>query len=444
MTSSPVRDIITWITACSSSRPEDGSVPACTDTELADAIRQAGRLLAQVEAARMALLQIAEQRKALAPTGLGTQEWLAADTKCGAKQAADDMRLARGLKEFAQLGEVFASGEATRSQAAAAVSQIDKQAVGLSAQQRQAVETIVAAQVAVTEPRDMRRLTQAAVDAVTAEERLQASREEMLVKRREKAYRNKFLSFIDDGDGSMILKGSLPYAEAEGLRAQLQAFADAPCPGRENLELSRGQRMADALVSLSASVANAGTAPQAGVDRPTVFVTLPGDVLLESLGTHASASGMPTLVDGTEISWGEARRLASDADIIPVVLGKDGAIVEMGRAQRLVGKDLRRLLTLRDGGCAFPGCGVTASACHAHHIEPWWAGGETSPDNTVLLCSHHHQTVEPERSPRDSRQRWEVRINLDDLRPEFLPPACVDPRRKPRRNTRHVPVTLAA
>jgi len=53
------------------------------------------------------------------------------------------------------------------------------------------------------------------------------------------------------------------------------------------------------------------------------------------------------------VSRGEARRLACDADLIPMVLGADSAIVDLGRQKRLFCGDLRRALVLRDGGCVF-------------------------------------------------------------------------------------------
>ncbi len=31
--------------------------------------------------------------------------------------------------------------------------------------------------------------------------------------------------------------------------------------------------------------------------------------------------------------------------------------------------------------------------CHAHHIKHWVDGGETSLDNMLLLCGHHHRLI---------------------------------------------------
>jgi hypothetical protein len=54
---------------------------------------------------------------------------------------------------------------------------------------------------------------------------------------------------------------------------------------------------------------------------------------------------------------------------------------------------MRKALVVRDEGCAWPGCDRPAGFCDAHHVEPWWRGGETKLTNLVLLCSHHHHVT---------------------------------------------------
>lgn len=160
-----------------------------------------------------------------------------------------------------------------------------------------------------------------------------------------------------------------------------------------------------------------GRAPRVAGDRPRVVVTLDFGLLAQ----QAEQAGV--LVDGTKVTAGELRRLLCDADIVPVVLGGSSEVLDAGRAQRLVTPEIRRALGLRDGGCVFPGCGAPEVVCEAHHIAPWWAGGETVLSNLVLLCTHHHGTVEPLRFfSGKGPPRWRVRIAADGL-PEFLPPA---------------------
>jgi hypothetical protein len=65
--------------------------------------------------------------------------------------------------------------------------------------------------------------------------------------------------------------------------------------------------------------------------------------------------------------------------------------VSLGRKTRVISAPLRRALRARDGGCVFPGC--TNRRCDGHHVRHWAEGGETTLDNTCLLCDRHHTLV---------------------------------------------------
>jgi hypothetical protein len=84
-----------------------------------------------------------------------------------------------------------------------------------------------------------------------------------------------------------------------------------------------------------------------------------------------------------------ARRLACDGAVVRIVRGPAGEVLDVGRKTRVVPPAIRRALLVRDGGCAFPGCG--SRFAEAHHIVPWARGGETKLDNLVLLCRAHHR-----------------------------------------------------
>jgi hypothetical protein len=120
--------------------------------------------------------------------------------------------------------------------------------------------------------------------------------------------------------------------------------------------------------------------------------------------------------------------MACDARVLPAVLGGDGQVLDLGRSRRLFTGPIRRALILRDRGCAFPGCDRPPRWAEAHHLTGWADGGETSLANACLLCRHHHRTVH--------HGGWQVRLGSDG-RPEFLPPAILDPERRPRRNVYH-------
>jgi hypothetical protein len=84
------------------------------------------------------------------------------------------------------------------------------------------------------------------------------------------------------------------------------------------------------------------------------------------------------------------RLLACNAVLRAVTLAPNGAVLDLGRAQRLASPAQKLALVARDGGCVIPGCTVPGDACDAHHIVYWADGGPTDIDNLALLCDRHH------------------------------------------------------
>ncbi len=118
------------------------------------------------------------------------------------------------------------------------------------------------------------------------------------------------------------------------------------------------------------------------------------------------------------------RKIACDADIIPVLLGSQGRILDIGRTTRIFPPHIRKAITARDQGCAFPGCTIPAPWCEAHHITYWSHGGTTSTDNGTLLCSHHHHLIH--------KEQWTIHVKTGI--PWFIPPPHIDPHQQPQRN----------
>ena len=116
-------------------------------------------------------------------------------------------------------------------------------------------------------------------------------------------------------------------------------------------------------------------------------------ISLESLRAQTDQAGVTDA--GTELAPETVRKLACDAEIIPIILGGTGGSADIGRARRTVPLRLRRLLIARDRHCKWPGCRVPPSRCDAHHIIHWTAKGPTNLANLVLLChTHHHHLHE--------------------------------------------------
>ena len=129
---------------------------------------------------------------------------------------------------------------------------------------------------------------------------------------------------------------------------------------------------------------------------------------------QAARPTLPVTSDGLDLPPAVVRRLACDAEVIPVLLGSHGEVLDVGRATRTVTVPIWNALVVRDRHCAFPGCHRPPVMCHAHHIRHWADLGETELDNLVLLCGHHHRTIH--------HTPWQIRINPKDRKPEFSPP----------------------
>ncbi len=91
--------------------------------------------------------------------------------------------------------------------------------------------------------------------------------------------------------------------------------------------------------------------------------------------------------------------------VIHRVMRSRSAVLDYGRSTRSVALELFRAVAARDGGCRFPACTRKQAWCDAHHIRWWRDHGETSLDNLLLLCSHHHHLIH--------RQSWSVALHPD-------------------------------
>ena len=180
---------------------------------------------------------------------------------------------------------------------------------------------------------------------------------------------------------------------------------------------STDERQADALLEVCGLARAAEACPTTGGEPPHINVTIDWDALRTELGA--------ALLDyGQHLSASDARRWACDCKVIPIVLGGDSEPLDVGRISRSVPLGIRRALVARDRGCAFPGCDRPPARCDAHHVRHWVDGGETSLGNCVLLCPTHHRHVHG--------TGWEIIVRPGHV--EFIPPAILDPLRKPLRN----------
>jgi hypothetical protein len=268
---------------------------------------------------------------------------------------------------------------------------------------------------------------------------------------REEAERevNEDFTLIHRPDGGRGFRGRLTDEDGAFIDAALDALA-APRPAEDGTPDPRpaGKRRADARMDLIRSALKAQDMPWSGGEPVTVTVTTTPEHLRADNqsgtetqtdpvtgnnagpgagcapeGPEAERPTAATLDDVTPLSPETTRRLSCDAWLVAAIIDAHGAVLDIGRRSRIVPAPMRRAVIVRDGGCAFPGCGRPARWCQAHHIWHWSKGGPTAPDNLVLLCAHHHNVVH--------HHGWQVHLDENRL-PVFTPPRGIDPDQVPR------------
>jgi hypothetical protein len=342
-------------------------------------------------------------------------------------------------------GPALAEARISRTQAEVIVAAVDRLPVNPG--MRAAAEDLLIEEARTRHAADLARTGRYVVDRLDPDgtER----REERALDREERAaHLSRHLSLAEDGIGGVRLTGRGTLEDAALITKVLGALA-APHPGPPGACGARpadpagecgipgcahdghdprehGTRMWDALVEATRLLADTDLLPQTHGTKPQITVTIDYQTLTTRLAEHPGPGrGHGELDTGQPLSAATVRRLACDADLLPVVLGSKSQILDAGRTSRLITHGLWHALLTRDRHCAFPGCTRPPIACDAHHIHHWADGGPTALTNLVLLCRHHHALIHT--TP------WNVRINPDDHHPEFLPPTRLDPHRQPIR-----------
>ncbi|CAI9404400.1 HNH endonuclease signature motif containing protein [Nocardioides sp. T2.26MG-1] len=194
------------------------------------------------------------------------------------------------------------------------------------------------------------------------------------------------LTLREDQDGTLRGTFTLPTRVGQMFRKQLLAIAApkhrATVDGHLGERKPTPERMGQALVEWIERYP-ANRLPHAGGVNATVVVTIPIDTLTGGLKPG-------TLDTGAVISPGEARRLACEAGIIPLVLSGTSEILDLGRTRRFHTKAQRIAIAHRDRGCTAHGCDAPPGHCHVHHDPSWASGGPTDITHARLYCPHHH------------------------------------------------------
>ena len=367
----------------------------------------------------LSLLAEAEKREAtLKVAGLPTVSWLADRNTYSARAARDEVRLAVQLGQQPVVADGLASGDLSIEQARVIAHGLDRLPAGLDCGQRRTVAEQLVQLGCEFGPYGLARLVNRAVEVVAPQVVEDADRRAVERAEREQQ-RERYLTWRKDLDGSLVFSGRLGVVSGEKLVGVLTAVGAniRKTAALAGVELTRAQAHADALERLLDHYAGCTKLPRRGADRPRILVSIDHHTLCGQAGTGT------LLNTGEQVSAQQARLLACDAGILPMVMGGDSVPLDVGRERRLFTGHLRALLIARDQGCAFPGCDAGPAECDGHHRTPWWAGGSTSLSNGVMVCTFHHHLVEPVPGAPPHTQ-WHIRLDRRGY-PEFGPPEGV-------------------
>jgi hypothetical protein len=195
------------------------------------------------------------------------------------------------------------------------------------------------------------------------------------------------LSLAKHSDGSVSGRFQLDAVGGEKVQAVLESMVQADRPAGDLR--NRGQQLGDALVQWADNTLAAGELPILRTVKPHVIALIP----LADLADPHTGHGAATTGFGARISAARARMLACDGGITRIVIGPESQPLEMGRTHRVVPPHLRRAIEVRDRHCVFTGCDAPSHWCDVHHVLHWIDGGETSLENSALLCERHSHLV---------------------------------------------------
>lgn len=218
-----------------------------------------------------------------------------------------------------------------------------------------------------------------------------------------RAHGNRYLSRCTHGDGSMTISVELPQEQGELVLKALEcAMAARERDAREQSMpdgntsaevLASSKRddnwfahQADALVEIAQSYLAGGSEKNTSTaDHYQVVVHVDAAAL-------AATDNPEQLNAKSDLPIESVRRLCCDTGLVAVSEDEKGHPLDVGRKHRVVQPALRRALLARDKCCRYPGC-THRKWLDAHHVKHWMDGGETSLDNTMLLCSKHHRLL---------------------------------------------------
>jgi len=323
----------------------------------------------------LVLIREFDERAGWLKWGLGNcAEWLHYRCDFSMNAAREKVRVAHSLKTLPEVAAAFAKGELSYSKVRAMTR------VASTRNEEDLLSFAVKTTTARVEER-CRELKCGTVDSLGGAQR---------------AFANRSLRVSRNAEREMMtISIELPMETGELVEKALDKARDDSMSKVEFVDESWSARQADAMVAMASSYLS-GSAEKTRNTSDDYLVTI-----------HVDQSALANGNGRSSLPIESVKRLCCDGH--SVILGEDenGEPLNIGRKTRTVPTAIKRALVARDKSCAFPGCHHKRFV-DAHHIQHWSAGGETSLDNLMLLCSQHHKLVHEGgfAIERDYQDRW--------------------------------------
>ena len=306
-----------------------------------------------------------EQELWAGPGLVSCAHWLNWQCGIGLQAAREKVRVAHALAKLPKISDAFRRGEVSYSKVRAMtrVADADSEAYLLG--------------VALSGPTSQ---IEALVRGYRRAVRLNESAEEQ--------HASRAFHYYWDEDGSLVFNGRLPAEVGAMLLKALSSITDQAGKdvSAETREVGEQEpisvRRAEALAEMADSYLSRGPASSSSADRYQVMLHVSAETPDENA----------YIEDGPGVSAETSRRLCCDTSVSRIVEDETGEPLSIGRKTRVIPPAMRRALKARDKHCRFPGC-THRHFIDGHHLRHWSDGGETSLDNLVQLCRHHHRLV---------------------------------------------------
>lgn len=385
--------------------------------DLPDALTTVAQLENRLAALKLELLAEADRRRlAEEEAATGTDAWAARLTGSTRSVMAGGLWLVNLLKtRYVHTRDAFARGKIDPAQVRVIVRAGEKIPPQVTDADRAiAEEGLVAKAMQGIDAKRLRHHARRMLERI--DKKLADEHEaKQLGDEEDRAERETWMHLADNADGTFSGRFLIPELHGHLLRNYLERLsAPARWSRNKNGELvddptipgmgpghSFTERMGLALTEMLEHLPSDGFGP-VGAD---LLVTVDLEALETGLG-HAR------LDTGARISPGEARRLACNAGLVPVVLGSRSEPLDLGREARLHNTAQRRALALQYDTCAAEGCQRPFAWCDIHHPHAWADGGCTDLVNGLPLCGHHHRRAHDARYRTTLTSAGELRFRL--------------------------------